>query len=284
MSNGNVLRSAMEQGMVVAPFVYDGVQTVFVKKAGFPAAYMTGFGTAASRGLPDVGLLTLTEMADNVRILAESADIPIIADADTGYGNYSNVMRTVQEYEKAGASALHLEDQIWPKRCGYLADKQVISKEEASSKIQAAVDARRDAEFVIIARTDALAIGGWDEAEERVRAYAEKGADVVFVDGIRTMDDLKEYKCRLGDLRILFNNVPLLPLSAIEELGGVDILLHPGPQMCSGKVFGEELQRLKNEGVVSLEDPFSYFISTVEALNAEKYFQLDHRYKVSDSV
>jgi 2-methylisocitrate lyase-like PEP mutase family enzyme len=279
MSKGKILRMAMSKGMVVAPFIFDGGQALFVEKAGFSAAYMTGFGTAAKYGLPDVGLLTLTEMADNVRVLANSADIPIIADADTGYGNYSNVMRTVQEYERAGAGALHLEDQVWPKRCGYLANKQVIPKDEATSKIKAAVDARRNPDFVIIGRTDALAVNGWDDAEDRARSYAEAGADVVFVDGIRTADDFKEYKRRLGNLHILFNNVPLLPLGVVNELGGAAIVIHPGPWMCSGKVFDEELRRLKKDGVVSLENPFDYFIKAVDVLGAEKYFKLDNHYK-----
>jgi 2,3-dimethylmalate lyase len=279
MSKGKALRTAMAEGMVVAPFVFDGGQALYVEKAGFPAAYMTGFGTASSYGLPDVGLLTLTEMADNVRRLVNSADIPIIADADTGYGNYSNVIRTVQEYERAGAGALHLEDQVWPKRCGYMANKQVIPKDEATSKIKAAVDARRDPDFVIIARTDALAVNGWADAEDRLRSYVEAGADVVFVDGIRNAEDFKEYRRRLGDLRILFNNVPLLPLGDVDELGGAAIMIHPGPWVCSGKVFSEELQRLKKDGIVSVGNPFEYFNKAVEVLGAEKYFQLDHHYK-----
>lgn len=269
----------MSKGMVVAPFVFDGGQVCFVERAGFPAAYMTGFGTAAKFGLPDVGLLTLTEMVENVRILANSGDIPIIADADTGYGNYSNVMRTVQEYERAGAAALHLEDQVWPKRCGYLANKQVIAKGEAKSKIMAAVDARRDPDFVIIGRTDALAVSGWDDAEDRARSYVEVGADVVFVDGIKTVDDLKEYKRRFSELPILFNNVPLISLDIVNEVGGAAIVIHPGPWICSGKVFEEELQRLKKDGVVSLDNPFVYFIKAVEAFNADKYFKLDSHYK-----
>jgi 2-methylisocitrate lyase-like PEP mutase family enzyme len=279
MSKGKALRTAMSKGMVVAPFIFDGGQALYVEKAGFSAAYMTGFGTAATYGLPDVGLLTLTEMADNVRKLVNSTDIPIIADADTGYGNYSNVMRTVQEYERAGAGALHLEDQVWPKRCGYIANKQVISKDEAASKIKAAVDARRDPDFVIIARTDALAVNGWDDAEDRLRSYVEAGADVVFVDGIRSSEDFREYSRRLGDLPILFNNVPLLPIRLVNELGGAAIMIHPGPWVCSGKVFSEELQRLKKDGVVSVENPFDFFNRAVEVLGAEKYFQLDHHYK-----
>jgi len=279
MSKGKELRKAMSKGMVVAPFVCDGGQALYVEKAGFPAAYMTGFGTAATYGLPDVGLLTLTEMTDNVRKLANSADIPIIADADTGYGNYSNVMRTVQAYERAGAGALHLEDQVWPKRCGYMPNKQVIPKDEAKSKIMAAVDARQDSDFIIIARTDALAVNGWDDTEDRLRSYVQAGADIVFVDGIRSAEDFKEYRRRLGDFPILFNNVPLLPIGLVNELGGAAIMIHPGPWICSGKVFGEELQRLKREGIVSVENPFDYFLKAVDELGAEKYFRLDSHYK-----
>jgi 2,3-dimethylmalate lyase len=279
MSKGKALRTAMSKGMVVAPFVFDGGQALYVEKAGFPAAYMTGFGTAATYGLPDVGLLTLTEMADNVRRLVNSADIPIIADADTGYGNYSNVMRTVQEYERAGAGALHLEDQVWPKRCGYMANKQVIPKDEATAKIKAAVDARRDPDFVIIARTDALAVNGWDDTEDRLRSYVGAGADVVFVDGIRNAEDFKEYRRRLGDLPILFNNVPLLPVRDVQEMGGAAIMIHPGPWVCSAKIFSEELLRLKKDGVVSVSNPFDYFAKAVEVLGAERYFQLDDYYQ-----
>ncbi len=146
--------------MLVAPFVYDCLQAKIAESIGFQAVYMTGFGTAAARGFPDLGLLTMSEMVQNVRAIAHAVKIPVICDADTGYGNPINVWRTVREYEEAGAAALHIEDQVWPKKCGFLSGKQVIPMEEMVPKVHAACDARRDRNFVIIARTDALAVNG----------------------------------------------------------------------------------------------------------------------------
>ena len=183
--------------LVVAPFVFDGLQAKLAAAAGFEAVYMTGFGTAAARGLPDVGLLGLSEMVENVRVLVRAAGVPVVCDADTGYGNPVNVWHTVREYERAGAAGLHLEDQVWPKRCGFLAGKQVISLEEMLPKVRAACDARGDPDFVVIARTDALAPHGWEEAVRRARAYRDAGADLVFVDGIRTRGDMQRYARQL---------------------------------------------------------------------------------------
>src|ERR1700731_3760657 len=167
--------------MVVAPFVYDCLQARIAERTGFDAVYMTGFGTAAARGFPDLGLLTMSEMAQNVRAIAHAVQVPVICDADTGYGNPLNVWRTVREYEDAGAAALHIEDQVFPKRCGFLAGKQVIAMEEMVPKVRAACDARRDRNLIIIARTDALAVNGWDDVVRRARAYSEAGADLIFV-------------------------------------------------------------------------------------------------------
>ena len=160
--------------MVVAPFIFDAFQARIAQAAGFQAVYMTGFGTAASRGFPDVGLLTMAEMVQNVRYIANAVDVPLICDADTGYGNPVNVYRTVREYESAGAAALHIEDQVWPKRCGFLAGKQVIPMQEMVPKVKAACDARRSDDFVVIARTDALAVNGWDDVI--IRAITTKSS------------------------------------------------------------------------------------------------------------
>ncbi len=195
----------------MAPFVYDGLQARLAQAAGFELVYMTGFGTAMARGMPDVGLLTMSEMLANLRPLAGAVDVPVVADADTGYGNEINVARTIREYEDAGAAGLHIEDQVWPKRCGFLEGKQVIPAEQMIPKLRAACDARRDPDFVIIARTDALQPHGWDEAERRARAYAEAGADLVFVDGIASRHDLDEYARRLADLPRLYNGA-LVPV------------------------------------------------------------------------
>ena len=205
-------------GMVVAPFVFDAFQARIAQAAGFQAAYMTGFGTAAARGFPDVGLLTMAEMVENVRYIAGAVETPLICDADTGYGNPVNVYRTVRDYEAAGAAALHIEDQVWPKRCGFLAGKQVIPLEEMVPKVKAACDARRDAAFVIIARTDALAVNGWEDVAQRARAYRTAGADLIFVDGIRTLDDMRRYVKELGDLPLLYNG-QLLSVADIEKMG-----------------------------------------------------------------
>src|SRR6516165_9252418 len=192
-------------GMLVAPFVYDCLQAKIAERIGFQAVYMTGFGTAAARGFPDLGLLTMSEMVENVRTIARSVQIPLICDADTGYGNPINVWRTVREYERAGAAALHIEDQVWPKRCGFLTGKQVIAMEEMVAKVRAACDARRDPNLVIIARSDALQPHGWDETERRARAYRAAGADLIFLDGIKSRDELETYAKRLGDLPLLYN-------------------------------------------------------------------------------
>jgi 2-methylisocitrate lyase-like PEP mutase family enzyme len=219
MSAAQRLRQMLNgPGMVVAPFVFDAFQARIAQAAGFQAVYMTGFGTAAARGFPDVGLLTMAEMVENVRYIAGAVETPLICDADTGYGNPVNVYRTVRDYEAAGAAALHIEDQIWPKRCGFLAGKQVIPLEEMVPKVKAACDARRDAAFVIIARTDALAVNGWEDVAQRARAYRAAGADLIFVDGIRTLDDMGRYAKELGDLPLLYNG-QLLPVADIEKMG-----------------------------------------------------------------
>lgn len=204
--------------LVVAPFVFDAFQAKLVERTGFPAAYMTGFGTAAARGYPDVGLVTQTEMAQNARYIAQAVDIPVICDADTGYGNPLNVIRTVREYEAAGVAALHLEDQVFPKKCGFMRGKQVIPLEEHVQKIRAALDARTDPDFVIIARTDALAPHGWDETLRRCRAYRDAGADLLFVDGIKTRHDLEIYARELADVPKLLNG-QLVPTRDVQRLG-----------------------------------------------------------------
>jgi 2-methylisocitrate lyase-like PEP mutase family enzyme len=219
MSPAQRLRQMLDgPGMVVAPFVFDAFQARIAQAAGFQAAYMTGFGTAAARGFPDVGLLTMAEMVENARYIAGAVETPLICDADTGYGNPVNVYRTVRDYEAAGAAALHIEDQVWPKRCGFLAGKQVIPLEEMVPKVKAACDARRDAAFVIIARTDALAVNGWEDVAQRARAYRAAGADLIFVDGIRTLDDMRRYVKELGDLPLLYNG-QLLSVAEIEKMG-----------------------------------------------------------------
>lgn len=236
--------------MVVAPFVYDCLQAKIAEHTGFEAVYMTGFGTAAARGFPDLGLLTMSEMVQNVRAIAHAVNLPVICDADTGYGNPLNVWRTVREYEEAGAAALHIEDQVWPKKCGFLAGKQVIPMEDMVGKVRAACDARRDPAFVIIARTDALAVNGWDDVVRRGRAYRAAGADLIFVDGIRTLDDLKTYTARLGDLPLLYNGA-LLPVAELARFG-FKLTIHISSLMAAYVNFRDALRQLKATGVMDV--------------------------------
>ncbi len=177
--------------MVIAPGAYDAIGARLIEQAGFPAVYMTGAGTSAARGFPDFGLLTMSEMVDNAAVMARSISVPLIADCDTGYGNELNVTRAVREFEARGVAAVHIEDQVSPKRCGHLDGKQVVAREEFVSKIRAAVEARQDAAFVIIARTDARAALAFDEAIWRANAALDAGADVTFVEAPQTLDEVR---------------------------------------------------------------------------------------------
>ena len=176
--------------MLIAPGAYDGIGARLIEQAGFAAVYMTGAGTSAARGYPDFGLLTMSEMVENAAVMARSISIPLIADADTGYGNELNVTRTVREFESRGIAAIHIEDQVAPKRCGHLDGKEVVSCEEFVSKIRAAAEARRSADFVVIARTDARAVHGLDEAIRRANAALQAGADMAFVEAPQTLEEV----------------------------------------------------------------------------------------------
>ena len=214
----------VEPGIIVAPGAYDCLTAKIIQHAGFPAVYMTGAGTSVARlGYPDLALATQTEVLANAAAIADVVDVPLIADADTGYGGVLNVRRTVRQYERAGVAALHLEDQEFPKRCGHLDDKRVVPQSVMVQKIRAAVDARTDDDFVIIARTDALAVTGWDDTMRRCQAYAKAGADVLFVEALRTPEEA-ERVARSFDLPLLYNFVesgksPLLSVPELEQLG-----------------------------------------------------------------
>src|SRR5579862_6473006 len=177
-------------GMITAPGAYDCITARLIEQAGFEAVYMTGAGTAATLGYPDYGLVTMSEMADNAGRIVSAVNVPVIADADTGYGNELNVARTVREYERRGVAGLHIEDQGFPKKCGHLDNKVLISLDEYLAKIRAAVAARRDPDFLIIARTDARAVLGFDEAIRRANAALAVGADMAFVEAPQTMEEV----------------------------------------------------------------------------------------------
>jgi 2-methylisocitrate lyase-like PEP mutase family enzyme len=191
MSRGQQFRDLLRRGgLTIAPGAYDCRTARSIAQAGFGAVYMTGAGTAATLGYPDYGLLTMSEMADNAGRIAAAVDVPVIADADTGYGNELNATRTVREYERRGVAGLHIEDQGFPKKCGHLDNKVIVSLDEYLAKIQAAVAARRDPGFLIIARTDSRAVLGFDEAVRRANAALAVGADMAFVEAPQTVEEV----------------------------------------------------------------------------------------------
>ncbi len=263
-------------GMIVAPFVFDCLQALLAQRAGFDAVYMTGFGTAAARGYPDLGLLTMSEMAANARAIARAVDVPVICDADTGYGNPVNVWRTVREYEDAGAAALHIEDQLWPKRCGFLAGKQVIGIEAMVPKVRAACDARRDANLIIIARTDALAVNGWDDVVQRARAYRQAGADLIFVDGIGTRDDLERYAKLLGDLPLVYNG----DLAPVDELAKypLKVNLNIGTLIAAFARMRDTMHELRRAGRVSVDKRAAVFEDFTRLMGVPEYQTLEKKY------
>src|SRR5271156_54223 len=175
--------------MIIAPGAYDGITARLIEQAGFSAVYMTGAGTSLARGFPDFGLLSMSEMVENAAVIARTVEIPVIADADTGYGNELNVTRTVREYEARGVAGIHIEDQGFPKKCGHLDDKEIVPREDWLAKIRAAAAARCDRDFLIIARTDARAVAGFDEAIARANAALAAGADMVFVEAPQTVEE-----------------------------------------------------------------------------------------------
>ncbi len=220
------LRALLETGQtIVAPGAFDPLAARLVEEAGFPAVYMTGFGTSAALlGRPDVGLLTMTEMADNAGRIAACVDIPVIADADTGYGNPLNVIRTVGAYEAAGVAGIHIEDQVAPKKCGHMEGKLVIPAPEMAEKVRAAVEARAQPEFVIIARTDARAVEGLDRALQRARLYRDAGADVLFIEAVVSEQEAEEAARAFPGVPLLFNwaeggKTPPIGLDRLTELG-----------------------------------------------------------------
>jgi 2-methylisocitrate lyase-like PEP mutase family enzyme len=224
MSKASELRAMIKRGgMTIAPGAYDCITAKLIADAGFEAIYMTGAGTAAAHGFPDYGLLTMSEMVGNASKIAATVDRPVIADADTGYGNELNVVRTVREYARHGVAAIHIEDQVFPKKCGHLDNKEVIPTGDYIAKIRAAVDARGNSDFIIIARTDSRAVIGFDEAIIRANAALAAGADVAFVEAPQTIDEVALVP-KLVKGPCLFNIVrrgktPAIELKQAEEMG-----------------------------------------------------------------
>ncbi|ACA16402.1 isocitrate lyase family protein [Methylobacterium sp. 4-46] len=223
-----------EDRVLVAPGVYDALTASLATDAGFEALYLSGAAIAYTRlGRPDIGLVSMSEVAETIALVRDRVATPLVVDADNGYGNALNVERTVRLFERAGASAIQLEDQSYPKRCGHLQDKSLIGAAEMVGKIRAALDSRRSAETLVVARTDAVAVEGFERAVERARAYAEAGADVLFVEAPRSAEQLAAVTAALGPVRPLVANMVEggdTPLSSAADLGrlGFRLVIFPG--------------------------------------------------------
>ena len=280
MKTTSKLRQALNSGdMVVAPFVLNALHAKIAESVGFQAVYMTGAGTAAERGFPDVGLLTMTEMVANAKYIANAIDIPVICDADTGYGNPLNVQRTVREYEAAGVAAIHLEDQLFPKKCGFFEGKQVIPVGEAVQKIHAALDARTDPDFVIIARCDAYAVTGWEDTIERCNAYIEAGADLVFVDGIKSEADIRNYAGDMAGLPRMYNG-DLMNTKDMDDLG-YKLMICGSTIWLIYQQVKESFEELKATGAV---DPkrFATRWDVAALLGLDEIYELERKYGVTE--
>jgi 2-methylisocitrate lyase-like PEP mutase family enzyme len=273
-----------KNGLVV-PGAYDGISARLVERTGFPAVYMSGYGTSASRlGLPDLGYAGLAEMADHARNLATAVSIPLLADADTGYGNALSVRRTVQAYEAAGVAALHIEDQVAPKRCGHLSGHQIVPRGEFAGKIRAAVEARTDPDLMIIARTDAISAMDFDEALRRGEAAAKAGADMLFVEAPRDEEQVRRVAAAF-DTPLLYNYAPggrspLLPFSRLRELGYAVILLPIDALLVGVRAIADFLVQVKQrDDVLAMTDRYMPFADFNRLIGAVEQMALADRYK-----
>ena len=243
--------------ILVMPCAYDALSARLIEAAGYDACFLSGAAVAASQlGMPDIGLLTMTEVVTQARRMAEAIEVPLLADADTGYGNAINTMRAVRELERAGVAGLMLEDQVTPKRCGHFEGKAVITRDEMEGKIAAAAEARRDGDLVLIARTDARAPLGLDEAIARGRAYAKAGADVIFVEAPQSVEELREIGRALAGVPLMANmaeggKTPQVPVRELQAMGFKLVVFPLTALLAAIKAMREVLAELKAAGTAA---------------------------------
>lgn len=285
MKHTTKLRKLIEgEDILLCPGTYDPLMAKLIKQLGFEAMYMTGAGISHSTlAMPDLGLTTMTEMVHRATLLADASELPLICDADTGYGNALNVMRTVREYERAGVAGIHIEDQEMPKRCGHFLGKSLIDKSEMVGKLKAALDARIDGDFMIIARTDARTAVGFEEALDRAHAYAEAGADVIFFESPRSLEELSEIPKAI-DKPVLANMVetgltPLLSAQELQELGYGVVIFAGGLARFLARQAQGFLENLKETGTTeAYMDRMNSFQEQNELLELPKFEELAKKY------
>ena len=270
--------------LLVAPGCFDGLSARLVEEAGFEAAYLSGGAVARSMGIPDIGLVTMSEVIDRAAQVVAAVKIPIIADADTGYGNAVNLVRSVREFERTGVAAIHIEDQITPKRCGHLDGKEVIPLAEMEKKLQAALASRSDPDFSIIARTDARGVHGFDDAIRRGRAFAELGVDAVFVEAPQSEAELDEIPRALANVPLLVNvfkggKTPMLPVERLQQMG-YRIAIYPSEtQRAAIHAMRQALGLLKREGTTEkMDDALTTFKERDKVVGLDEWQQLEKQY------
>ncbi|MEQ8508292.1 MAG: oxaloacetate decarboxylase [Rhodospirillaceae bacterium] len=287
MTHTQLLRALLAgPDTIVAPGMYDGMTGLLVEQAGFDCAYVGGASIAYSRlGRSDIGLTTCSEVADTISKIRERIDIPFVVDADTGFGNALNTQRTMRMFERAGASGIQLEDQTMPKRCGHLDGKTLVSTEEMTGKIKAALDARLDENTVIVGRTDAIAVEGFEAALERAEAYLEAGADMLFIEAPRSLDEMKTIgECFAGRVPLLANMVEggKTPVSSAGDLGalGFKFVIFPGAMMRIVAKAGQDyLKALKQDGsTAKVRDRMFDFNGLNELLGTAELLESGKRY------
>lgn len=287
VSRASMLRSMLkEKKLIMAPGAYDGITARLVEEAGFPAIYITGAGVASTRlGMPDIGLITMPEMVDVAKNITACTTLPVICDIDTGYGNALNLMRSIREFKNTGVAAVQIEDQITPKRCGHTGGKQLVSKEEMVKKIKAAVVERGESDLVLIARTDAIQVNGFEDALDRAKAYAAAGADVLFVEAPKTVEQMKRVTAELKGTPLLINLVerggdtPCLPAGELEAMG-FSIAIYPVTCWVTAiKAIRANLKVLKEQGSTdSCADTMASFKEMFDLVERPKFVELEKTY------
>jgi methylisocitrate lyase len=258
LTKPRLLRDLIARRVVAMPGAHNALTAMQIERVGFDAVYISGAGLSAARGLPDIGLMSMAEVVADAKIIANAVSIPTLADADTGYGGPLHVVRTVQEFERAGLAGIHLEDQLDPKRCGHLSGKQLISSTDMATKIVAAVEARRDPDFFIAARTDARGVEGFDEAVARACAYVKAGADAIFPEALESVEEFRTFAERIhkeGVKATLIANMtefgksPYLSVRELEDLGYRIVLFPVTALRIAAKAVEEMLHELRAMGI-----------------------------------
>jgi 2-methylisocitrate lyase-like PEP mutase family enzyme len=291
MNSRQTLRQLLKRDrLLVAPGCFDGLSARLVEEAGFAAAYLSGGAVARSMGIPDIGLVTLSETIDRAAQVVAAVKIPIIADADTGYGNAVNLVRTVREFERTGVAAIHIEDQITPKRCGHLDGKEVIPLAEMEKKLQAALATRTDAEFCFIARTDARGVHGFDDAISRGRAFAKLGVDAIFVEAPQSKEELAQIPRLIPGVPILVNvfkggKTPMLPMGRLEKMG-YRIAIYPSEtQRAAIHAMRRALDTLRREGTTeSIDDALTTFKERDRVVGLDDWQKIEREFLAGDST